>query len=97
VTVNNILAYFIWRECFVQEIALVLLKTCKFEVFLDDDDMQIRCVCSVHQLRSTKTLKAFLNFTHFCNFEIPFLLINCIVYNFVDIFTNASTWCYSVI
>jgi len=67
-----------------------LLKTCKFEVFLDDD-MQIRCVCSVHKLRSTKTLKAFVNFTHFSKFEISFLL-TLIVYNFVDIFTNMSTW-----
>ena len=81
-TLNNILAYFIWRECSVQEIALVLLKTCKFEVFLDDD-MQIRCVCSVHQPRSTKT---FLNFTHFCNFEIPFLLQLIVFYMILSIF-----------
>jgi hypothetical protein len=86
VTLNNILAYFIWRECSVQEIALVLLKTCKFEGFLDDDDMQIRCVCSVHQLRSTKTLKTFLNFTQFCNFEIPFLLELIVLYIILSIF-----------
>jgi hypothetical protein len=78
-------------KCSVQKIALVLLRTCKFEVFLGGDDMQIRCACSVHKPRITKTFKNFKCHTFFQFWDLILAQVNCIAYNFIDIFTNTST------
>ena len=50
----------------------------------------------MHKPKEYKNIKNILNFTHFYNFEISFLLKKLIVYNFIDFFMNMSTcwWPY---